>query len=286
MAHAQLYEENLAKVMAHLRAEFSNDIDQIMETVAPNPRFAILTRETGSLELEVAQVPEAVREHYLNLRRSLDVVQSRQIRRLVGDWFVFQQSVATMRTRREYDDEGATPHEFPVDTAVLFPIGTAGILGEIPWNRTSFAEAMTTRARHHEPPTEELMVTVDLLEEFLTAWRSCDEKNVVDLLEDDCALAIRNYGDPEGSLCAGTGKEAVRSALAEQFQTWKPEASTILNLVVTDWYIFSNVRWVGEKRSAAGHWSTHEVSTATILPISENQRFRAILGYGTSPVPV
>jgi hypothetical protein len=268
-----------------LRAEFSNDIDQIVGTVAPNPRFAILTRETGGLELEVAEEPEAVREHYLNLRRSLDVVRSRQIRRLVGDWFVFQQSVATMRTRREFAD-GAIPHEFPVDTAVLFPIGSTGILGEIPWNRTSFAEAMTTRARHHEPPTEELMATVDLLEEFLTAWRSCDEKNVVDLLEDDCAVAIRNYGDPEGALCAATGKEAVRSALAEQFQTWKPEASTILNLVVTDWYIFSNVRWVGEKLSASGSWSTHEVSTATILPISEDRRFRAILGYGTSPASV
>jgi hypothetical protein len=286
MTNTQLYEENLTKVMAHLRAEFSNDIDQIMESVAPDPRFAVLTRETGALELEVAEVPEAVRDHYLNLRRSLDVVRSRQIRRLVSDWFVFQQSVATMRTRGGSGDGTSGPHEFPVDTAVLFPIGSTGILGEIPWNRTSFTEAMTTRSVHHEPPTEELMETVDLLEEFLAAWRSCDEKNVVDLLEDDCALAIRDLGDPNGSLSTATGKGDVRSALAEQFQAWKPEASTILNLVVTDWYIFSNVRWVGEKRSVSGAWSRHEVSTAQILPLSEGRRFRAILGYGTSPVPV
>src|ERR1700733_5974320 len=116
MTNAQLYEENLTKVMAHLRAEFSNDIEQIMGTVAPDPRFAILTRESGTLELEGAEAPEAVRTHYLNLRASLDVVKSRQIRRLVGDWFVFQQSVATMRTRAGSDGPG---HEFPVDTAVL-----------------------------------------------------------------------------------------------------------------------------------------------------------------------
>jgi hypothetical protein len=282
MTNTQLYEANLAKVMAHLHAEFSNDIDQIMDSVAPDPRFAVLTRETGALELEVAEVPEAVRDHYLNLRRSFDVVRSRQIRRLVGDWFVFQQSVATMRTR---EGTGA-PHDFPVDTAVFFPIGSTGILGEIPWNRTSFAEAMTTRSVHHEPPTEELMETVDLLEEFLAAWRSCDEKNVVDLLEDDCALAVRNYDDPNGSLCTATGPEAVRSALSGQFRVWRPETSSILNLVVTDWYIFSNVRWVGEKRSASGAWSRHEVSTAQILPISDGRRFRAILGYGTTPEPV
>jgi hypothetical protein len=285
MTNAQLYAENLTKVMAHLRAEFSNDIEQIMETVAPDPRFAILTRESGSLELEIAEAPEAVRAHYLNLRASFDVVQSRQIRRLVGDWFVFQQSVATMRTRVGSDGAGS-PHEFPVDTAVLFPIAPTGIRGEIPWNRSSFADAKTTRSRHHEPPTEELMPTVDLFEEFLAAWRSCDEKNVVDLLEDDCAIAIRSYTDPDGSLCLATGKVAVRAALAGQFKAWRPEASTVLNLVVTDWYIFSNVRWIGERRAPSGSWSTHEVSTATILPISEEQRFRAILGYGTPPAPV
>jgi hypothetical protein len=285
MSSAELYAENLSKVMAHLRAEFSNDIDQIMQTVAPDPRFAILTRESGTLELEVAEAAEEVRTHYLNLRASLDVVKSRQIRRLVGDWFVFQQSVATMRTRQGSDGRGG-PHDFPVDTAVLFPIAPTGIRGEIPWNRSSFADAMTTRSRHHEPPTEELMPTVDRFEEFLAAWRSCDEKNVVDLLEDDCAIAIRNYADPDGSLCAGTGKDVVRAALAEQLETWRPEASSILNLVVTDWYVFSNVQWIGEWRSSSGDWSTHEVSTATILPISEGQRFRAILGYGTSPLPV
>jgi hypothetical protein len=198
---------------------------------------------------------------------------------------VFQQSVATMRTRQGSDGTGS-PHEFPVDMAVLFPIAPTGIRGEIPWNRSSFADARTARSRHHEPPTEELMPTVDRFEEFLAAWRSCDEKNVVDLLEDDCAIAIRNYADPDGSLSVATGKDVVRAALAGQFETWRPEASTILNLVVTDWYVFSNARWIGEWRSPAGDWSTHEVSTATILPISEDQRFRAILGYGTSPLPV
>lgn len=286
MNNAHLYEENLGKVMAHLRAEFSNDIDQIMDSVAPDPRFAILTRESGHLELEVAEAPAAVREHYLNLRASFDVVRSRQIRRLVGDWFVFQQSVATMRTRPAADDPAASGHEFPVDTAVFFPIAAGGILGEIPWNRTSFAEATTTRSRHHEPPTEDLMATVDHFEEFLAAWRSSDEKNVIDLLEDDCAVAVRNYCDPEGSLCVATGKKAVRNALVEQFRTWKPEASTILNLVVTDWYVFSNVHWIGQLRAASGDWSTHEVSLGTILPIAADGRFRAILGYGTAPSPV
>jgi hypothetical protein len=59
-----------------------------------------------------------------------------------------------------------------------------------------------------------------------------------------------------------------------------------LDLVITDWFIFSNVTWIGEMRSPSGNWSTSEVSTATILLISEDGRFRAILGYGTSPDPV
>jgi hypothetical protein len=286
MTIAQLHEENLAKVMAHLGAEFSNDIDRIMGTVAPDPRFFIVTREDGKLELEVAETPGAVRDHYVNLRSSFDVVRSRQIRRVVGDWFVFQQSVATMRTRAGRDAQTLDPHDFVVDTAVLFPIAAGGILGEIPWNRTSFAEALGTRTIHHEPPTEELMETVDLHEAFLGAWCTGDERKVVDLLEGDCALGIRSCTEAEGPLCTAGGKDAIRRALAEQFRWWKPATFTILNLVVTDWYIFANVRWIGEALSASGTWSPHEMSTATILPISGAQRFRAILGYGTPLVPL
>jgi hypothetical protein len=286
MTIAHMYEENLAKVMAHLRAEFSNDVDQIMSTVAPDPRFFIVTREYGKLELEVAETPGAVRDHYVNLRTSLDVVRSRQIRRIVSDWFVFQQSVATMRARAGRDDHPAEPHDFAVDTAVLFPIAAGGILGEIPWNRTSFADAMATRSDHHEPPTEELMETVDLHEAFLGAWCTSKGQKVVDLLEEDCALGIRSCNDAEGRMCVGEGKEEIRIALDEQFLSWRPATFTILNLVVTDWYVFANVRWVGEALSDSGAWSPHEMSTATILPISGARRFQAILGYGTSLVPV
>jgi hypothetical protein len=284
MTRAQLQEENLAKVMAHLRAEFSNDVDQIMDTVAPDPRFFIVTREQGTLKLEVAETPETVRAHYVNLRSSLDVVRSRQIRRIVSEWFVLQQSVATMRTRG--GETTGDSHDFPVDTAVLFPIADEGILGEIPWNRTSFAEAMATRTTHHEPPTEELMETVDLHEAFLAAWCSGEAAKIVDLLEEDCALGIRSWTDVEGSLCVGAGKDATRKALAEQFQGWRPTGYSILNLVVTDWYIFSNVRWVGTALAGSDTWSAHEMSTAMILPISGSQRFRAIVGYGTALTPL
>jgi len=284
MTKAQLHEENLAKVMAHIQAEVSGDIDLLLGTVAPDPRFFVVTKEQGTLELEVAETPAAVREHYVNLHSSLDVLRSCQIRRIIGDWFVFQQSVATMRPHAE--TQSGDGHDFAVDTAIVFPIADGGILGEIPWNRTSFADAMASKTVHHEPPTEELMDAVDLHEALLTAWNSGDESKVVDLLEEDCALGIRSCADAGGALCVGQGKEATRAALAEQFRIWKPATFTILDLVVTDWYVFSSVRWIGSARSNLGTWSPHEMSTATILPISESNRFRAIIGYGTPLIPL
>jgi hypothetical protein len=215
----------------------------------------------------------------------LDVVRSRQIRRIVSDWFVFQQSVATMRARAGRDDHPAEPHDFAVDTAVLFPIAAGGILGEIPWNRTSFASAMAAKSVHHEPPTEELMETVDLHEAFLGAWCTGIGQKVVDFLEEDCALGIRSCA-ADGPMCIGAGKEEIRIALDEQFLSWRPATFSVLNLVVTDWYVFANVRWIGEALSESGAWSPHEMSTATILPISGARRFRAILGYGTSLIAV
>jgi hypothetical protein len=284
MATMQLHEENLAKVTAHIDAECSGDVDQIVGTVAPDPRFFVVTKEEGKLELEVAESPAAVREHYVNLHSSLDVLRSRQIRRIIGDWFVFQQSVATMRPHADTQSENG--NDFAVDTAIVFPIAEGGILGEIPWNRLSFADAMASKTAHHEPPPAELMEAVDLHEGLLTAWTSAEESKVVDFLEDDCALGIRNCTDADGALCIGHGKEATRAALAEQFRTWKPDTFTILDLVVTDWYVFSSVRWIGSARSKMGNWSPHEMSTATITPISESNRFRAIIGYGTALMPL
>jgi hypothetical protein len=283
---SQLYEENLEKVHAHLQAEFSNDIDRIMGSVAQDPRFAILTREAGVLEFEVPETLDGVREHYVNLRSTLEVLRSRQIRRIVSNWFVFQQSVATMRPRSAADAHLGSAQDFAVDTAVLFPIAADGILGEIPWNRLSFAEAMASRSRHHEPPTEELMDTVDLHEAFLAAWRDGNALGLVDLLEDDCGLAVRDFTRPDGPMCVAAGKVDIEDRLAEQFALCSPLEGTVLSLVVTDWYIFSNVRWIVEQRSGTGTALPYEMSTATILPISDARRIRAIVGYGTEPVPV
>src|SRR5580698_4465373 len=124
MTKAQLHEENLSKVMAHIQAEVSGDIDQLMGTIASDPRFFVVTKERGTLELEVAETPSAVREHYVDLHSSLDVLRSCQIRRIIGDWFVFQQSVATMRPHAgALSGDG---HDFAVDTAILFPIADGG----------------------------------------------------------------------------------------------------------------------------------------------------------------
>ncbi len=283
---SKLYEANLAKVQAHLQAEFSNDIDQIMASVTSDPRFAIITRENGQLEFEVPETLDGVREHYLNLRSTLDVLRSRQIRRIIGDWFVFQQSVATMRPRAAADAGLGAAHDFAVDTAVLFPLAADGILGEIPWNRLSFGEFQTVHSRHHEPATEELMNTVDLHEAFLAAWREGDPEGVAQLMVDDCALAIRDSTRPTGPMCVAAGRPDIAARLGQQFGCWRPIDGKVLNLVVTDWYIFSNVRWTVEPRSDNGRHPQHEMSSAMILALADPGHFRAIVGYGTEPIPL
>lgn len=255
-----------------------------MRSVDDDPRFAILTRESGFLEFEVAETAAAVREHYVNLRRGLEVVTSRQIRRLVSDWFVFQQSVATMRPAGGAALGGGAG-TFAVDTAVLFPIGRRGIRGELPWNRTSFAEAMASPAPHHEPPTEQLIPTVDRHDALLDAQLAGDAAAVVALLGDDCGLAVRSYAGPGGHLRTAAGRRDVEAALTEELGWWRPESYSVLNRIVTDWYVFADVRWVGAPPGEPGAAGRREIRTALLTPLERDGRFRAVIGYGTDPVP-
>jgi hypothetical protein len=176
------------------------------------------------------------------------------------------------------------PIDFNVDSAVLFPVGKAGILGEIPWNRTSFVDAMSPHPAHQELPTDQLIPKVDLHDAVLATWLTHDVEGLVDYFEDDCALAIRSYQEPSGSMLVGRGKKEMAGQLEAEFRTWRPNGFTVLNRIVTDWYVFAEVLWTGELRDVSGSWTAHELRTATTLPLSSDGRLRAILGYGTPAV--
>lgn len=264
---------NLDTVNGHVAAEFSNNVDAILATVDPEPRFVLCLPADGHLTLGAISDWDGVVGHYSGMKQWQDVLRSTQVRRLSTDWYVFQQSVATVRNV-------ANRKEYAVDTAVFFPVDTHGIKGEILWNPLSFAdfEALGPGGRP-EGPAADLMPVVESHDRFIEAWRSGDAQRLLGELAEECAWATRNYakGSDERPMMSGLGRQELATVLAEGLADWRPRSATVLNRIATGWYVFAEVLWDLGDGSA--------VRTATVSGVMRTGRIGGAVGWGTAPEP-
>jgi len=265
---------NIDTVNAHLAAEFSNDVDGILSTVDPEPRFVLCLPADGALTLAAISDWEGVVGHYSGMKQWLDVLRSTQIRRLSTDWYVFQQSVATVR-------DVASRKEYAVDTAVFFPVDTQGIKGEILWNPLSFSDfEKVGPAGRPEGPTVALMDVVERHDEFVETWRSGDPEKLASILATECAWATRNYGKEadDRPMMSGLGRAEVTAALVDGLAGWQPRSATVLNRIVTGWYVFAEVSWDMGDGTA--------VRTGTVSGVGATGRIAGAVGWGTGRQPL
>lgn len=257
-------------VNAHIAAEFTNDVDTILSTVDPEPRFALCLPADGQLTLTVYPDWDGVVRHYSGMKEWQDVVRSTQVRRLSSDWYVFQQSVATVR-------DVATRNEYAVDTAVFFPVDEQGIKGEILWNPLSFADfEQLGPAGRPEGPASSLMPVAARHDELLEAWRTGDADRLAGVLAEECAWATRNYGKEaeDHPMMSGLGRSEVAAALSDGLAGWHPRSFTVLNRIVTGWYVFAEVLWdLGDGT---------QVRTGTISGVGPTGRIAGAVGWGTA----
>lgn len=265
---------NLDTVNSHLAAEFSNDVDAILATVDPAPRFVLCLPADGRRTLGVLVDWDGVVGHYSGMKQWLDVLNSTQVRRLSTDWYVFQQSVAMVRNVENRN-------EYPVDTAVLFPVDTHGIKGEILWNPLSFADFEATGpAGRAEGAAIDLLPIVRRHDEFLEAWRTGDPDRLSGVLAEECAWATRNYGKEaeERPMMSGLGRAEILAALADGLAGWQPRSATVLNRIATGWYVFAEVLW--DMGDGTG------VRTATVSGVGATGRIAGAVGWGTTSEPM
>jgi hypothetical protein len=251
-----------------------------MSTVDSDPRFVVVWPEEDSLSFTPLMGREKVRDHYSGMRQTMDVVAARPVRQVVSDWFVFQENVSTMANGNS-EDPGGGLQQFSIETAAFFPVGTDGILGEFTWNRTSFAEA--ARLSHHfpEPTADGLESIVDLHDALLDALRHADVGAITTLLAEDCIWATRDYAAPgtSDSLIAAAGRKDVTDALHESLAGWAPQTATVLDRVVTSWYVFADVLWTWPAPDGE-----RAVRTGTIARLASPGRFAGVIGYGSDVI--
>ncbi|MBW2423463.1 MAG: hypothetical protein JRG86_04405 [Deltaproteobacteria bacterium] len=256
-------EHSLYMARRHVAAETSTDTDYICSTISRDVFFAVPVRKREGNALPPESVLtsyDAVHDYYAGRADAYVVLDSKQLKSVAGDWYVFNESAATLRGTGSIGASDAAGAEFVVNSAILFPTADDGIRGEICVTRHPFDDVVSGQAPSLPSidasfPRHEMDHTT-LLDEFVEALRGGDSDEVGHLLAQPHSLAMRLDtigGTPR--IETTTSRADAEKILAAAFEGAADTA--IVSRIATDWYVFAEyVAEIGEKiirRFAAIH---------------------------------
>lgn len=238
-------ERSLFTARSHVAAETTADTDRICATVSRDVFFAVPHRTRAGNEIPPGTVLtsyEAVREYYAGRAGAYVVLDSRQLKSTARDWYVFNESAATLRGTGRIGEADATDREFMVNSAVLFPTATDGIRGEICVTRHPFDDVVrgTAPALPTLDPSfpERERQHAILLDRLLAALRGKDPDAIGGLLSAGHGFATRLDALAAGTtIASGKGREDAQEALAAIFAPARDVG--LVTRLATDWYVFA-----------------------------------------------
>jgi hypothetical protein len=260
----------LDAVRAHIAAEVDTRTDVIMSTVSADPWFPLPDRLSTGLTLSVVEGTADVTTYYAERSEGYVVLGSNQLKQLVADWYVFNESVATLRQTGAIGTVPAGDAEFVVQSAVLFPTAADGIRGEIALTRHRVPAPTTPTGPLAYLPVAELEHSA-LLDRFLDGVRAGDVRALV---SPDHRLAVRIDGSGSRERFERHDGAGSAEALVTLFAGARD--LTVLGRVTTEWYVFAEYLAVFDAATAGGGRLRRLVA---VHPVRDG-KFEGTFGYG------
>ena len=238
-------ERSLFAVRYHVVEETKEDAEAVCATISKDVFFAVPNRTRAGNEIPPGTVLtsyDQVRDYYAGRLDSYAVLDSRPLRSIAGDWYVFNDSAATLRGTGAVGDADAAGAEFVVNSAVLFPTADDGIRGEICVTRHPFDDVVrgTAPLIAAEPasyPAREMRHSA-LLDELVDALRTGNESQVGALLTPRHTLAVRfDSLDGTPGISTAQSRANAQKILTSIFAGARDIA--IVSRIATDWYVFA-----------------------------------------------
>lgn len=232
----------------HVFAETSTDTDYICSTISRDVYFGVPVRtREGNLipDGSVLTTYDQVRGYYEGRAGSYVVLASAQLKSIATDWYLFNESAATLRGTGMIGDIDATGREFVVNSAVLFPTAPDGIRGEVCVTRYPFTDIVADTVVTPPPPADARtylplreMEHCALLDRFVGALRTHDDRAIVGALRASHSMAVRldDVDRNQRVFTATTGADAA-AAFATMFGD--VEDLTLMMRIATEWYVFA-----------------------------------------------
>jgi hypothetical protein len=259
--------ENAATIVrAHVAAETSTDVDNICATISHDVYFGVPVRTRDGQELRdgsVLTTYDQVRGYYEGRSGSYVVLDSAQLKSIATDWYLFNETAATLRGTGTVGAVDATDKEWIVNSAVIFPSALDGIRGEICITRYPMDDVVAETVRMPAPPSGRQtwmplreMENGALLDRFILEVRDGEWSKVNNDLSEVHALAVR-LDDVKGSQQVFTATD--RKSAGDAFRKLFAEAAdlTLLNRIASEWYVFAEylvrLEGGGRRRLAVMH---------------------------------
>jgi hypothetical protein len=285
VAHARRASAAAAFAWEHLRAEYTQDIEQVLDTLATDAPLSwtlasVVDEDDGSATYLAGTTLEEIRAQYQGMRTFVEIHGWDALVEIRESWYTLTQGVVTLKM--------VETGEFTrSETVTMFPIGDDGILGEVQIGGVGVRREVTADPEAAAEVSDETQRRLDALkghDAYIEAFRSEDVATIVDANRANGASAIRNYLTDESTVLNVEGAAALGDYYASLFERYRVKDVQLVNRIAESWYVFAELHWAVEERGGAGR--TFEFCTAETAPLDADGRYWVRTGCGTDPVEV
>ncbi len=280
VAAIEAYDKAVGHVDEEIKARDPSNLTALIGSLAPDGPYAytIMPRilPDGTISLPVLSTREEITEAYSFIRGLSDVHEVAGLTEITGTWYLFQDSLTVGGPK-------GTDVRNDRHTLGIFPSGAEpGITGELVWLRVprsqlGFADDVEVL---EEDDLHARRLVLDRYRQYLKGLQANDVDAILEPLHDGVASAIRDYVGATGTLIELTGKDAHRDWYSDLLTTYEIHSARSIQLVTTEWYVFSELRILAERRDSGAAFA---FNTAEFHVTAKDGRFIARIGHGTEP---
>jgi hypothetical protein len=278
ITHARLAARAAELSWIHIWAEYTQDPVQIAATLASDAPIAWALAapspvDGGAFRFIEGTSIEGVREQYEMLRHQVEIHGWEPIIEVRSGWYTMWSGVSHIKTV-------STGSIHKGQTAVLFPVGSDGILGELQIGVVGRHPDGTAPRDDGRVPVRRL----ELLHEheaYLEHLRGGDVDGIMSAWRDDAAIAFRSYLVDESTLLNMGGSKQIRDYFARLFERFRVIDIQIVNRVLDTWFLFAELYWIVEDCRTG---KKYEFCTADLTSVDEDRKYWVCTGAGTDPL--
>jgi hypothetical protein len=278
VSHARLAARAAELSWIHIWAELTQDPAKIAATLATDAPIAWAlafpsAADGGAYRFLEGTSTEGVRDQYEGLRHMLEIHGWEPIIEVRSSWYTMWSGVSNIKTL-------STGVVQKGQTAVLFPVGGDGILGELQIGTVGRYPDGTAPRDDERVPQRRLGVLYEH-EDHLENLRKGDVGAIMAAWRNDAAMAVRNYLVDESELLNAGGSEQIRAYFTSLFERFRVIDIQIVNRVIDTWFLFAELYWIVEDRKTGDKF---DFCTADLTSFDEDRKYWVSTGAGTDPI--